>query len=241
MIPIGSLLGIALVCATIGFIGGSVVSMLWLDHEKNAKVESSSEKLTESENAGDEDTAFVEFATPDRSIEIAHLFHDQQNNLIITVSGQKLANHNELDNQQLQQQKEAAQSWLNWLGVEAVANQISPETAPAVSISVSASSPAVASKIGPPPPRPASKVARKASESIPVRQLSIVEQIDDILQELQENNPPDSPRVVLAEEADHHVVVWIGSAKYDGIDCVSDVVAKATIRKAVERWEKSVK
>jgi hypothetical protein len=106
---------------------------------------------------------------------------------------------------------------------------------------VLANSPAVVTKIGPPPPRPASKAAGKASESKSDHQLSIVEQIDDILQELQENNPPDSPRVVLAEEADHHVVVWIGSAKYDGIDCVSDVVAKATIRKAVERWEKSVK
>jgi hypothetical protein len=84
----------------------------------------------------------------------------------------------------------------------------------------------------PPPSKPAP--ARPLASG---RALSIVEQIDEILQTLLEGTPLDSLGVRLQEATDGSVEVWIGLKRYSGVDEVPDAEVQRVIRLAIKTWE----
>jgi len=69
------------------------------------------------------------------------------------------------------------------------------------------------------------------------RQMSIVEQVDDILQELLESRPMVDKQIRLTEMPNKGVIVWVGNEYYEGINAVPDEDVKRIIRKAVKKWE----
>jgi len=69
--------------------------------------------------------------------------------------------------------------------------------------------------------------------------VSIVEQVDDILQELLENDPLGTQKIRLAEMPNKGVTVWIGNEYYEGINAVPDENVKQIIRQAVKKWEET--
>ena len=71
------------------------------------------------------------------------------------------------------------------------------------------------------------------------RQLSIVEQVDEVLQELLENSPLNERNIRLTELPNKGVTVWVGNEYYDGINAVPDEDVKRIIRQAVKKWEES--
>jgi len=109
-----------------------------------------------------------------------------------------------------------------WLGVE-TKNESNP---------TSSEKKVVISEIVPPlvPPKTAEKHKR---------QLSIVEQVDEVLQELLESNPLKGKNIRLTEMPNKGVTVWVGNEYYDGINAVPDEEVKRIIRQAVKKWEES--
>jgi len=71
------------------------------------------------------------------------------------------------------------------------------------------------------------------------RQLSIVEQVDEVLQELLESSPLKGKNIRLTEMPNKGVTVWVGNEYYDGINAVPDEDVKRIIRQAVKKWEES--
>ncbi len=71
------------------------------------------------------------------------------------------------------------------------------------------------------------------------RQKSIVEQVDEILQDLLESNPIQGKNIRLMEMPDKGVIVWVENENFDGIDAVPDEEVKQMIKQAVKQWEKS--
>ena len=71
------------------------------------------------------------------------------------------------------------------------------------------------------------------------RQLSIVEQVDEVLQELLESSPLKGKNIRLTELPNKGVTVWVGNEYYDGINAVQDEDVKRIIRQAVKKWEES--
>jgi hypothetical protein len=69
------------------------------------------------------------------------------------------------------------------------------------------------------------------------RKLSIVEQVDDILQEILEKEGLASRKIRLTEMPNKGVVVWTGNKSFEGIEAVPDEEVKGYIRQAVKRWE----
>ena len=69
------------------------------------------------------------------------------------------------------------------------------------------------------------------------RQMSIVEQVDDILQELLESSPMAETQIRLTEMPNKGVIVWVGNEYYEGINAVPDEDVKRIIRQAVKKWE----
>jgi hypothetical protein len=73
---------------------------------------------------------------------------------------------------------------------------------------------------------------------MPTAPLSIVEQVDEILQEKIAQLPPPAPVVLLKEDPREGVIVWIDGVQHIGIDSVRDESIKSIIRASVKEWER---
>jgi len=67
--------------------------------------------------------------------------------------------------------------------------------------------------------------------------LSIVQQVDDILQEKLSTHPAPVPTIHLVEDPHEGVIVWLNGNKFVGIESVTDPDARAIIRSAAVEWE----
>jgi hypothetical protein len=74
-------------------------------------------------------------------------------------------------------------------------------------------------------------------DEAPKRKLTIVEQVDEILQELLSESPLKEKKIRLSEIYNKGVVVWIGTHYFEGIDAVPDEEVKQLIKTAVKKWE----
>lgn len=74
-----------------------------------------------------------------------------------------------------------------------------------------------------------------ANKTAPV---SIVAQIDAILQDMLADSPLKTRGIRLVEDQAGSVTVWVGVTRYPGIDAVTDAEALAVIRAAVAQWER---
>lgn len=72
----------------------------------------------------------------------------------------------------------------------------------------------------------------------PVKPLSMVGQIDEILQAMLKESPMLNRGIKLMEDPRRGVVVWVGLDQYVGIDSVADQEVKKIIRAAVAEWER---
>lgn len=82
------------------------------------------------------------------------------------------------------------------------------------------------------------KVAMVAGDA-PFRKLTIVEQVDDILQDILEGEGLKERNIRLSEMVNRGVIVWIGQQFYEGIDAVPDAEVKQLVRRAVRKWEET--
>lgn len=82
------------------------------------------------------------------------------------------------------------------------------------------------------PPLVSEKVVEKHK-----RQMSIVEQVDDVLQDLLTSSSFSEKNIRLTESPNKGVIVWVGNEYYEGINAVPDEEVKRIIRQAVKKWE----
>ncbi len=87
------------------------------------------------------------------------------------------------------------------------------------------------------PPIPA-KTKEPKVEQPAAALLSIVAQIDQILQDRLAGTPLAGRGIHLQESPEGGVIVWVGLQRFEGIDAVPDPEVKAAIRQAVKAWEK---
>ncbi|KAF0109153.1 MAG: hypothetical protein FD146_197 [Anaerolineaceae bacterium] len=90
---------------------------------------------------------------------------------------------------------------------------------------------------GPVAPAAAAPVKIVEPPTTPVAK-SIVAQVNDILQSHLPGTPLAAKLVRLGETPGGGVLVFVGTAKYDGIDAVPDPEVVAAIRAAIAEWEK---
>jgi hypothetical protein len=68
---------------------------------------------------------------------------------------------------------------------------------------------------------------------------SIVEQINDKLNDVIAETPGAKQGISLEDDGHHGVIVWVGIQRYEGVDAVPDPEVQKLIKEAVDRWEKS--
>jgi 2,3-bisphosphoglycerate-independent phosphoglycerate mutase len=71
----------------------------------------------------------------------------------------------------------------------------------------------------------------------PKRKMTIVEQVDEILQDLLKDSPLKAQNIRLTEIYNKGVVVWVGMQYFEGIDAVPNEDVKQLIKTAVKKWE----
>jgi hypothetical protein len=94
-------------------------------------------------------------------------------------------------------------------------------------------------EVEPPPVKPIPAVISlksKPKTNVQVTK-SIVEQINDLIQEKITNTPLAETGIKI-QETPKGVIVWIGNQSYPGLDTVPEGEAKQMIRKVVAEWEK---
>lgn len=89
-----------------------------------------------------------------------------------------------------------------------------------------------------PPPLPAVPSSPASKDEKPAAPLSIVAQIDEILQARLAFTPLANRAIRLQESPDGGVIVWVGLQKFASVDEVADPEIQAVIRAAIAEWEK---
>jgi len=87
-------------------------------------------------------------------------------------------------------------------------------------------------------PAPVIPAAAVVKEEKPVATLSIVEQIDEILQARLAGSPLAGRGIRLMQSPEGGAIVWVGLQKFAGVDEVTDPEVQAIIRAATAEWEK---
>ncbi|MCE1254955.1 MAG: hypothetical protein LWX83_15585 [Anaerolineae bacterium] len=78
----------------------------------------------------------------------------------------------------------------------------------------------------------------KNDPKIVQKPLSIAEQVDEILEELQRFSNTSLPPVSLMDDGHQGVLVKVGGDVYPGIEAVPQAEVKELIRRAVQEWER---
>lgn len=166
--------------------------------------------------------------------------------LLVEMDGKTFLGPAALSDAQREQMEQAARDLRAWLGMGLAAQ---PQGAPgpepsnrpaAASTPAPLSAPAAPATVSPTRTAAAAPIEAGLKEDAPTPVgRSIVMQIEDVLQDMIAGTPLEQRSVHLLEDPGRGVQVMVGLQRFDGIESVTDLEARAAIRAAVEAWEKT--
>jgi hypothetical protein len=162
-----------------------------------------------------------------RFTEQVGVWHEKQSGkLVLRLDNQMLEQSGQLNSSQRARLEALIKEWLAWMGVAQAAP--APVQPPVILVPPPAAAPT--------PSQP--RVTTAPAAAVPAKPKSIVEQIDEILQEKLANSSSSNKGVRLVEDRVHGVVVWIGLDHYDGVDRVTDPEVRALLSESAQEWER---
>ena len=144
---------------------------------------------------------------------------------------------------------EIGHEWMVWLGEEENTEQ-HLDSEPVMNTGVSEpveTGPQKEKTVTPPPVQSPTfvEVITKKIEITPshtnFKEVSIPEQIDEILQQKLEEFGVSGRNIRIIEDLNHNVIFQVDQKSYTGIDTVDDPEAASLIRQAISEWEKRSK
>ncbi|HSV86347.1 MAG TPA: hypothetical protein VLH85_07220, partial [Levilinea sp.] len=199
--------------------------------------------ITEPEPAPD---AAPPAVVPPRHANEAHLWHDPASGKVMAeVDGKEFTNAQHLDPEQRRKLVGMLREVATWFnsptakpaGAAATSTRVEsslpvhPAPAPVDLAAASLTEPRQTGSFSAQPGKKPTDVTKAAP-------LSIVTQIDTILQGMLVDSPLKTKGIRLVEDQAGSVTVWVGVRRYPGIDAVTDPEALAVIRAAVAEWER---
>ncbi len=167
--------------------------------------------------------------------------------LAVRMGDQILTSSDQLSDAQRRNLNTTMKEWLVWLGFpvsQTVASTPFIMGAAQVTSPPQTLDPAVPSE----PPSPEDIIAASApatpantqgkAKPAVEKPKSIVEQIDEILQDKLKISQVHNKGIRLVEDPKEGVVVWVGLEHYNGVDAVNDPEIKALLKDAVGEWER---
>ena len=218
---------LGVICIAVGFIAGALVAMLFADRDKKIH-DSNVDVLPEGINR--------ETYKP-----LLRLWRSPDGKLLVELAGRILTEVKQSSTAQRLELEAANEQWLTWLGLPHEERKVAaePKLQPPVQ-------PATRSEPILPRPAPESRPevdVVAAITSPPVLKAtgsvkSMVEQIDDILQELVSQSILSHRSVKITQDFRDGIVVWLDGGRYPGLDSVPDGEIRKLIRAAAAEWER---
>jgi hypothetical protein len=224
--PFNNPVPLILLFTAIGFIIGAVLAYFLARNESRKQQKSGELDLIEERNK--------------RFQEIAGLWRDRAGGkLAVWLGNRMVGDPNLVDAADRQRLEEAGRELLAWLG--APDKPVSKPTELPAPARVG-TGPLTARMARPVPPEehaPGLGELAAAEDPIkPPKPMSIVEQINDILQGMLKDTPLASRSIKLVEDPREGVVVLVGLERYKGVDSVPDQDIKTALRRAAGEWER---
>ena len=229
----------------IGLVLGAIITVLIIGRENNQSGEESSRDN------------FLNYQ------ELVHLWRDRENgNMLLEINGDIYGTADKLDEKNLSRMLIIAEKLDIFLNREKKEKKEAVHSAKPRQVENTAAQPAFMSEaqkpadeelkqknlemLKPPPKNEEPpRLALAGLQSIPVeiavaesKALTMIEQIDALLQRLIPVSPIAGKSVRITEDPFKGVIVWVGMDKYEGIDEVPDKDIRIVIRAAVSEWEK---
>lgn len=229
MQPITIYLILAFVFVTIGFIAGALVALVVAEREKK-QLRSSSDQIPDEIDRTQHTTLMRLWSTADSK-------------LLTELHGRVLSDIDQASPEELQEIKEIAEKWSSWQGTaEAVTpSAVLPASEPVPAPATAAA--AAPARVPPPPVQNPIPVKGISSPPVPVvvqplvREKSMVEEIDEILQDLIDHSDQQHS-VKLSHDFHDGIVVWVDGARHLGVENVPEPEIQRLIRAAVAEWER---
>lgn len=237
MSPLLSQILIAFLTAFLGFVAGAFVMYLWSEREKERP-----------ENSDIPEGINIDVHQP-----LVRLWREEKTGALLTEYAGKIYRKGEKpDKNPAKTLRQVGMEWAGWLAGLNPPSAV--ETKPAATptplpVPVPTPTPGqsklVEAEAKLPPvlkPTPSVTVLPGAitptvvQNDVPVVK-SMVQAIDEILQEKLESSPLKSKGIKLVEQPPVGVVVWVGLNHFNGVEDVPDEDVKALIRSAVSVWE----
>lgn len=228
-------------CVIFGFVGGAAITYWWSQREKRHQPDN----LPLAAPAPGPEVTPAPIPQPTHAAPLAQLWQDKENgDLNVEMDSRSYEKAAQLSPEERARMVEILRDWVTWLGFNLPAQPTppAPAAAPAPEPTL-APVPAAAPVISRPVPVSAATPVASApiaesEKKTPQRPKSMVEQVDDILQEMQTDLPINTARIKLMENTQHGIVAWIGLEHYNGIENIPNEEARQLVKRAVAEWER---
>lgn len=175
------------------------------------------------------------------------------NQLTLRIDEQMVENGQQLSQSQRSRVQALIKEWLVWMGYPAARTAApAPAVAPSAQLlteappgSTQSFTPGERGTVQQPqtlggrlPPVPSGATDQLVTGKPVEKPKSIVEQINEILQEKLAQSAIQSKGVRLEEDPRDGVIIWVGLERYLGVDSVTDPEVKALLKSAAAEWEK---
>lgn len=219
---------LAVICIIVGFIGGALISMLFAERDKK-----------QLRKEGD---LLPEGIDRERHTALLRIWRDDDGKLLIELRGRILADVKQASTAQRLEIESIMDQWLAWLGVNLKIPKSMSEPKPQLQPQPvqPVTPPVMPQAISEPIPAPdlAAAISSPATPKPAVGPKSMVEQIDDILQEIVSHSTYNQRSVKITQDVRDGIVVWLDGGRYPGLDSVPDAEIKKLIRAAAAEWER---
>lgn len=218
---------LGVICIAVGFIAGALVAMLFADRDKKAH--------------GPNVDVLPEGINPETHKPLLRLWRSPNGGLLAELAGRVLSDVKQASTAQRLELEAINEQWLTWLGLphEVRKAAVEPKLQPPVQ-SAAPSEPVLPQPA--PAPRPAvDVVAAITSPPVPKPSggtKSMVDQIDEILQELVSHSSQSHRSVKITQDLRDGIVVWLDGGRYPGLDSVQDEEIRKLILAAAAEWER---
>lgn len=213
----------------VGFLVGAVLATVLAGREKSKKTSLPPTTRVESKPAP--------ALNPDQFEEVVGLWRAKGDGRLVVLQGGKAVElASQLPEGKRKQMELAAREWVVWMGLlpsQAKAQPIPTASAPKAEFAQPATSSTA--------PGPVAQAASAAATAAPVevkKAGSIVQQINEVLQENLRASGMTGRGISLVEDLQHGVIVYVGLQRFPGIDSVTDPEIRALIKSAVAEWER---
>lgn len=247
---------IAAISLTIGYVAGWLISSF--TKRKGAGETEKGEDLELKERIGQVERPEVPPGNPTGAYRpFLRLWREEKGRLLVEYEGKSLVTANTLLPEQRKRLEVILREMVVWLGLMPGSANAAPASAPVETVKPAATpTPPAVTRTGPTDvvvptvnqtPKPTTLVEgmtvglANVLNPAPVKRevpKTIVEQINEVVQELLAESPLAGQKIYLSEDPRRGVVVWAQGHSFEGIDSVPPGEIKDLLKRSVAEWER---